>query len=50
MEDSAVKAVNPQQNAETARQLRSRLERILNVPRGYASGAFVGCGLVGRIV
>ena len=31
MGDSAVKAVNPPQNAETARQLRSRLERILNV-------------------
>jgi hypothetical protein len=31
------------------RQLRSRLESILNVARGYASGASVGCGLAGRI-
>ena len=34
--------------AENAVQRRSRLERILNVPQGYASGAFVGCGLAGQ--
>jgi hypothetical protein len=27
---------------------RSRFETILNVARGYASGAFIGCGLVER--
>jgi hypothetical protein len=36
------------QNAEKARQRRSRLESILNVARGYASGASVGCGLAER--
>ena len=39
-----------EQDAETVRQLRSRLERILNVVRGYASGVFIGCGLAGRPV
>lgn len=34
--------------AENAAQLRSRRERTLNVPRGYASCAFVGCGLAGQ--
>ncbi len=32
-------------DAENTRQLCSCLESILNVARGYASGAFVGCGL-----
>ena len=36
------------QDAENVRQLRSRLESILNVARGYASGASIGCGLAGR--
>jgi hypothetical protein len=36
------------QDAEKIRQLRSRLERILNVARGYTSGASIGCGLAGR--
>jgi hypothetical protein len=35
-------------DAEKVRQLRSRLKRILNVARGYASGAFIGCGLAER--
>ncbi len=34
--------------AENAVQRRSHLERIFNVPQGYASGAFVGCGLAGQ--
>jgi len=36
------------QDAEKVRQLRSRLESILNAARGYASGAFFGCGLAER--
>jgi hypothetical protein len=36
------------QDAEKVRQLRSRLKSILNVAQGYASGAFIGCGLAGR--
>ncbi|MBP8155207.1 MAG: hypothetical protein KAX87_07945, partial [Nitrospira sp.] len=34
--------------AENAARRRSRLERVLNVPQGYASGAFVACGLAGE--
>ena len=34
---------------ENDRQLRSRLESILTVARGYASGALIGCGLAGRL-
>ena len=40
-----VSAIRLWQAAEKVRQRRSRLERILNVARGYASGAFIGCGL-----
>jgi hypothetical protein len=36
------------QAVEKVRQLRSRLESILNVAQGYASGAFIGCGLAER--
>jgi hypothetical protein len=36
------------QDAEKVRQLRSRLKSILTVARGYASGAFIGCGLAGQ--
>jgi hypothetical protein len=43
-----VSAIRLWQAAEKVRQRRSRLERILNVARGYASGAFIGCGFAGR--
>jgi len=35
------------QDVENDRELRSRLESILNVPRGYTCGAFFACGLAG---
>ena len=35
------------QNVENDLQRRSRLESILNVPRGYTCGAFFACGLAG---
>ena len=36
------------QAVESTRQHRSRLESILNVAGGYASGAFISCGLAGQ--
>jgi hypothetical protein len=41
----AVEHHAPLQVAEKDRPLRSRIEKILNVPRGYASGSFLCCGL-----
>lgn len=37
------------QAAEKILQLRSRVEKILNVPSGYASGFFLCCGLAGGL-
>ena len=36
------------QTVENGRQIRIRLEHILNVPRGYACDVFFACGLAGR--